>query len=126
MELLKERVLRHRDELMRLLAAGTDGLTLGRANAQFLDGLMQEVFAAAGAPPAGLSLAAVGSFGRGAVALRSDADVRLLAAPRSKARAAAASFAEKLLYPLWDAGVSVGHQVLDGDEALSLAKEDVA
>ena len=52
----------------------------------------------------GVALAAVGSFGRGAVALRSDADVVLIVDPHDRsARSEAGAFAEALLYPLWDA-----------------------
>jgi [protein-PII] uridylyltransferase len=86
------------------------------------------MFAAAGATIGGaetLCLAAAGSYGRGAVALRSDADVRIVVA-RSTSRDAAEKFVESLLYPLWDAGLSVGHQVIEADEVLTLAQQDLA
>jgi UTP:GlnB (protein PII) uridylyltransferase len=44
----------------------------------------------------------------------------------AKHREAATAFAEALLYPLWDAGLSVGHQVMDPAEAVDLAQEDLA
>ena len=92
-----------------------------------LDALMRRLYesARAGKSLASLGLAAVGSWGRGAVALRSDADVRVIVPPRSDARAAQ-DFVEALLYPLWDAGVSVGHQVVEENEILELAQEDLA
>jgi [protein-PII] uridylyltransferase len=115
---------------MRLarLQGGEDGVALGRANAAFLEARFKERFDAAAAaarmPRAGMALAAVGSFGRGAVALRSDADVMVVVGTRTAARDAR-SFAEALLYPLWDATFSVGHQVLDVREAVGLAETDL-
>lgn len=120
----------HRVELTRRLALGDDGLGVGRAHALALDGAMQKVFAAAEDtvrdPVPHLSLSAVGSYGRGVVAARSDADVRIVVSPRGRSRDLAAAFAEALLYPLWDAGFSVGHQVVDGGDVLELAREDLA
>jgi [protein-PII] uridylyltransferase len=110
-------------------ALGEDGQRLGVRHRKMLDGLMSALFAAASAAIGGsaaLCLAAVGSYGRGAVALRSDADVRVIVPPRSKGRDAASKFVEALLYPLWDAGLSIGHQVIDPDEVLSLAQNDLA
>ncbi len=121
---------RHRVALTQRLEAGEDGIALGRANARFLKARFDRRFDAAasrvGLPEKGLALAAAGSFGRGAVALRSDADVVLIVNSRSVSAKEAAAFAEALLYPLWDATLAVGHQVLDVDEALPLAQRDLA
>jgi [protein-PII] uridylyltransferase len=38
----------------------------------------------------------------------------------------ASTVAERLLYPLWDAGLAVGHQVLSAVDAVELAAEDLA
>ena len=110
-------------------AATEDGMRLGQERSTILAGLLSELFASASAlaevkDP--IALAAVGTFGRGAVALRSDVDVRLVVRPGSKSRDAAARLADALLYPLWDAGLSVGHQVIDTSEALELAQTDLA
>jgi [protein-PII] uridylyltransferase len=123
-------VRRHWEDLDQRLARGEDGLKLGRERARVLDQLLGQLFAEAiltakpGAAP--IALAAVGTFGRGAVALRSDVDVRLLVRPGAKNRDAASKVADALLYPLWDAGLSVGHQVMDASEALELAQDDIA
>lgn len=110
------------------LATGEDGLKLGRSRAAALDALLRDVLARAVAAAEGeaIALAAVGSFGRGAVALRSDIDVRVIVGSGSRARDAGARFADALLYPLWDAGLSVGHQVTSASEALALAQTDLA
>ncbi|MDB4942810.1 MAG: [Protein-PII] uridylyltransferase [Labilithrix sp.] len=109
-------------------AAG-DGLRLGVARAAVLAELLQRLHARAATLTnltSPVLLAAVGSFGRGAVALRSDIDVRLLVRPGAQHREAAALLADALLYPLWDAGLSVGHQVVDTSEVLELAQTDLA
>ncbi|OJY31129.1 MAG: [protein-PII] uridylyltransferase [Myxococcales bacterium 68-20] len=109
--------------------APRDGTSLGRRRAAVLDGLLAHLFTEA-VTSTGVTepicLAAVGSFGRGAVALRSDVDVRLVVEPSQKSHEAAARVADALLYPLWDAGLSVGHQVSSGSEALELAQTDLA
>jgi [protein-PII] uridylyltransferase len=126
---LRTRIEAHRASLDRMLAGGEDGIALGLANARFLNQVLVERFAAAEkqakSSAAGVALAAVGSLGRGAVAVRSDADLVLVVGP-SVAPGAAAAFAEALLYPLWDATLMLGHQVLGVADALPLAKEDLA
>src|SRR5262249_11230121 len=76
-----------------------------------------------GAPAAWgtIALAGVGSYGRGAVALKSDLDVRL--AGRNVAKAGA--LADALLYPLWDMGMAVGHQVVSIDDLVDAARDDL-
>lgn len=69
-----------------------------------------------------VALAAVGSYGRGALALHSDLDVRLITSGKAeKVR----HIAEAMLYPLWDVGLSIGHQVVNPSDMLDLAREDL-
>ena len=131
-------VRRHWDELdARLVprpapsasAPSEDGIRLGRARSVILAELLTDLFATASTMTGvkeSVALAAVGTLGRGAVALRSDVDVRLVVRPGAKNREAAARLADALLYPLWDAGLSVGHQVVDTSEAFELAQTDLA
>ena len=127
---LKDYLTRHQADLAARLAKGEDGVALGRRHCKMIDGLMSSLHAASCAVIAQKGvrpeLAAVGSYGRGAVALGSDADVRVVVPAGAKQREAASAFAEALLYPLWDAGLSVGHQVIDPTEALELAQNDLA
>jgi [protein-PII] uridylyltransferase len=106
-----------------------DGVALGRRRTAMLDELVVRMFVAAVAKTGvtePIALAAVGSYGRGAVALRSDIDVRLVTKDGHRRREAAAQVADALLYPLWDAGLSVGHQVTSQSEVLELAQTDLA
>jgi [protein-PII] uridylyltransferase len=99
------------------------GLALGRAHAQLLDGLLQTIFAAAVADDAPeIALAGVGGYGRGALALGADLDLRILTRDPERAQ----PIAEALLYPMWDAGLVVGHQVVTPDELISAARTDLA
>ncbi|MDP8998857.1 MAG: [protein-PII] uridylyltransferase [Myxococcota bacterium] len=126
---LRESVERHRAALLERLADGEDGIELGRANARFLQACFRTHFGAAaqavGLPSIGVAVAAVGSFGRGAVALRSDADIVVIVSPRAIGAQEAAAFAQALLYPLWDATLAVGHQVVSAADAVKLAEEDL-
>lgn len=116
-------------ELRRELSGGKDGWSLGALHAARLDGVLSGQFAwtskAVVSAPAGLAIAAVGSLGRGAVALASDADIRLLV-PDGLSVEAVRPFVDALLYPLWDAKLSIGHQVTGQAEVLALAQTDLA
>jgi [protein-PII] uridylyltransferase len=115
----------HQASLVERLEAGEDGVALGRANARFLTVCFQCLFERAmrhAGLPSGIALAAVGSFGRGAVALRSDADVVLIVDTEAVGAGETTVCAEALLHPLWDAGVAVDHQVLSCAEVVPLAE----
>ena len=112
-------------ELLRELAAGKDGWELGALHARRLGGILagQLRWTARTVPiPRGFAIAAVGSLGRGAVALGSDADVRLLVPDGGDDVKA---FVDALLYPLWDAKLPIGHQVATQSELLALAPTDL-
>lgn len=142
---LREYVVRYRRELDLKVAATSDApraaLESGRGFARAIDGLLSALLPATQATlslPApkkkakgkaeksrwvDCTLAAVGSYGRGVLAPHSDLDVRLVVDGRPED---AEAVAEALLYPLWDAGLHVGHQVIDADGALELARTDLA
>ncbi len=96
------------------------GLALGKKLAAAYDELLGPVFAWAHESP--VALAAVGGYGRGALALASDLDVRIL----SRTAADAEAVVDAVLYPLWDGGLQIGHQVLLLGEAVELARTDLA
>jgi [protein-PII] uridylyltransferase len=126
---LRDALDRHRASLQSRLEDNEDGMALGQANARFLNACFKTLFEGAARMaglPRGVALAAVGSFGRGAVALRSDADVVLVVDSSVVATDEASGLASALLYPLWDANLPVGHQVLSAADAVMLAQRDLA
>jgi [protein-PII] uridylyltransferase len=126
---LRDALDRHRASLQSRLEDNEDGMALGQANARFLNACFKTLFEGAARMaglPRGVALAAVGSFGRGAVALRSDADVVLVVDSSVVATDEASELASALLYPLWDANLPVGHQVLSAADAVMLAQRDLA
>jgi [protein-PII] uridylyltransferase len=77
-----------------------------------------------GAGKAELALVATGGWGREEVCPYSDIDFILLAPPM--AVDAARRVADRLLYPLWDAGIRVGHAVRTPRDAAHLASGDLS
>ncbi len=68
---------------------------------------------------AGVAVVAVGGYGRRELCLHSDIDVMLLHGGRLPGDAV-----QRILYPLWDAKLAVGHSVRTVKEALAAARED--
>ena len=126
---LREYLVRYRGELDAKVVAGVSGTVVGRALAKAMDGLLSALLPATRATLErdkkwiDCTIAGVGSYGRGVLAPRSDLDVRIVV-DRDVERAQAVS--EALLYPLWDAGCHVGHQVIEVDHVLALAREDLS
>ena len=95
-----------------------------RRRAGLVDAALIELYQAAGPAEARAprtALVALGGYGRGALCPHSDIDLLVLhdeADPQ-----AAATLAEMLLYPLWDAGFTVGHAVRTRHETAQLAAE---
>lgn len=70
-----------------------------------------------------LALVATGGWARRELAPYSDIDFIVV---HAGAEAAARRVADRLLYPLWDARVAVGHAVREPRECAKLAKDDLA
>ncbi len=109
--------------------ATSDGERIGPWLAGRFDRLLERLFVwAAGRVSRGrggqleVSMAAVGSYGRRSLAYHSDLDVRLV----TEDEKLAAGLADEILYPLWDAGVTIGHQVVTVGQVLDTAREDLA
>jgi [protein-PII] uridylyltransferase len=126
---LREYLVRYRDDLDAKIGNGAQAIESGRAFARALDGLLSAMLPCTQSTLGALgkwvdsTLAAVGSYGRGVLAPRSDLDVRIVV-DRDADRAQ--EVAEALLYPLWDAGCSIGHQVVAVNEVIELAREDLS
>lgn len=85
-----------------------------------MDTCLRELFLEAGGPQ-GVAVVALGGYGRRELAPASDIDLLLLhGGPQA---AAVQELAERMFYPLWDAGLTVGHAVRTVDESVALAEE---
>ncbi len=119
--MVSEAVSALREQLAALDKAYSSGHH-GRWSAARRSGLVDEclrtVFRESGAPP-DVALCAVGGYGRGELAPRSDVDLLLLHDGRGDMRA----LAERILYPLWDAGLTLGHSVRTPAECVAGAGE---
>jgi [protein-PII] uridylyltransferase len=78
----------------------------------------------AGIETIGGVLIAVGGYGRGDLAVRSDLDL-VLVHPGSASAAEVARVADAIWYPIWDAGVSLDHSVRSTAETRRLAASEL-
>jgi len=95
-----------------------------RALSALTDAWIEEVFAASGALGHGCALVAVGGYGRGELAPGSDLDMLLLVPDRTSA-AEIRGIADRLWYPVWDAGLRLDHSVRTLAETRRMAADDV-
>lgn len=99
------------------------GRDLCRALADETDALVAKLFETVVAPAEmpGLALVAVGGYGRGELAPGSDLDLWLV----HNGTGDVGEIAERLWYPIWDAGLKLGHAVLTPKQACKLAADDL-
>ncbi|MEV8627989.1 [protein-PII] uridylyltransferase [Streptomyces sp. NPDC051079] len=97
---------------------------LSRLTDRWLAGLLDAGLAAAGSPPRGVALVAVGGYGRGELSPRSDLDLLLLH-DGSADPGTIAALADRLWYPVWDLGLDLDHSVRTPAEARKTAAEDL-
>ncbi|MEU1595284.1 [protein-PII] uridylyltransferase [Streptomyces sp. NPDC005708] len=109
---------------LRLLQEGAQsGPSRRSALAALTDGWLAELFTAGVEGLRGVSLVAVGGYGRGELSPRSDLDLLLLHdGGDSKAVAA---LADRIWYPVWDLGLALDHSVRTPSEARRTAGEDL-
>jgi [protein-PII] uridylyltransferase len=102
------------------------GSALRRALTETTDRWLADLLdeALAGEPADGLALVAVGAYGRREPAPGSDLDLVLLHAG-DRDRTDLAELAERLWYPVWDAGVGLDHSVRSVGEAVAVARDDL-
>ncbi|MCU1538900.1 MAG: UTP-GlnB uridylyltransferase, GlnD, partial [Humibacillus sp.] len=112
----------------RTFATPGAGPTRRRALAEFgftwLQALWRE--ACAGRRHEGVALAAVGSLARGDGGPLSDYDLVLVHHPRGLSGKEVGAFADKLWYPIWDAGVRLDHSVRTVADCRAVASEDLS
>jgi [protein-PII] uridylyltransferase len=107
----------------RLLAPGTGGAVC-RAISDLYDAAIGQRFAEARAGVAApLALVATGGWARRELAPYSDIDFIVL---HERDEASAKQVADKLLYPLWDEKLAIGHAIREAKATAKLAREDLA
>lgn len=105
--------------LDRAYSPGRHGRWSARRRAELVDACLRGAYAHSDDPRGRVAVVAVGGYGRGELAPASDIDVLLLHEENDADGVAA--LAESLLYPLWDAGLTVGHAVRTPEDCLAFA-----
>ncbi|MGW0770309.1 [protein-PII] uridylyltransferase [Streptomyces sp. NPDC002676] len=109
---------------LRLLTeAARPGPPRRAALAELTDDWLAGLFGAGTDGVRGVSLVAVGGYGRGELSPRSDLDLLLL--HDGSDPGAVAALADRLWYPVWDLGLALDHSVRTPAEARRTAGEDV-
>ncbi|MGW5468273.1 [protein-PII] uridylyltransferase [Streptomyces chartreusis] len=93
------------------------------ALAELTDEWLTGLFAAGAEGLRGVSLVAVGGYGRGELSPRSDLDLLLLHDDGDNK--AVAALADRIWYPVWDLGLALDHSVRTPAEARKTAGEDL-
>ncbi|HEX7478338.1 MAG TPA: [protein-PII] uridylyltransferase [Polyangiales bacterium] len=128
-ETCSEYLTSHAATLKEAVRSGQRGTDVAARYAQMFDGLLGSLCCASQASQqrcreiGRVALVAVGGYGRRLVAPHSDVDVLFLADNPADERIG--TLAEGVLYPLWDAGVQIGHAVRGVEETLDLSKSDI-
>ncbi|WEH15046.1 [protein-PII] uridylyltransferase [Streptomyces sp. VNUA24] len=109
---------------LRLLQEGAQsGPPRRSALAELTDEWLAGLFGAGAAESRGVSLVAVGGYGRGELSPRSDLDLLLLHDGTDER--AVAALADRIWYPVWDLGLALDHSVRTPAEARRTAGEDL-
>jgi [protein-PII] uridylyltransferase len=114
------RLLDDLGSLDRAYSTGHHGRWSGSRRSELVDACLRDLFVQA-EPPGDVALVALGGYGRGMLSPGSDVDLLILhdgTAPDD-----VSELAEQLLYPLWDAGLRVGHAVRTPSECTEVASE---
>ncbi|RYV51768.1 [protein-PII] uridylyltransferase [Pengzhenrongella frigida] len=121
----------------RLSGPGSDGVARRAAVAELVTTRLTELWETAvadfpaddggtsGAPITGIALSAVGSIGRGDPSPASDLDLVLVHDGRGHSPAQLAALAERLWYPIWDAGLDLDHSVRSLAQCRQVASKDL-
>jgi [protein-PII] uridylyltransferase len=118
-----QRYLSAREELVR---AAVPGIPSARRLARLTDEHLADLAEASASRHLGRrtrwTLIALGGYGSGALLPGSDLDLLVISNASS---ATLKPFAEDVLYPLWDAGLEVGHQVRSRRDQTRAVREDM-
>jgi [protein-PII] uridylyltransferase len=126
---LRAQVKAARERIGQRLANGAGGVVACAELARTYDALLGALWDTAmreipGAAATDLALVATGGWGRNHVCPYSDLDFAVLT--RKPESEVGRRVADHLLYPLWDAGIKVGHAIREPKAAARLARTDLA
>ncbi|NDY42483.1 [protein-PII] uridylyltransferase [Dissulfurirhabdus thermomarina] len=110
------------EALADLWARGLSGRALLHAHADRMDAWLAERFREAWGEAPGMALVALGGYGRRELFPYADVDLLVLYDEAASGRVA--GVAERILYPLWDLGLEVGHGVRTVADCLEQAGRD--
>lgn len=104
-----------------------DGGSRRRAMSDLVLGALTELWAEAtgGGETPGIGLGVVGSVGRGDASPASDLDLLLVHEGRGHSAADIAALADRLWYPIWDAGLDLDHSVRSLAQCRQVASRDL-
>ncbi len=106
------------------IATADPGLDAARRLSEMTDEAVLDLARTASShPPGRWALVALGGWGAGTLLPDSDLDILVLS---DASPADLKPFVEAILYPLWDAGLKVGHQVRSPKGQLRAMREDLA
>jgi [protein-PII] uridylyltransferase len=110
-----------------LTGPGADGIARRAAIVQLVVGRLREQWdiATAGEDVSGIALGAVGSVGRGDASPVSDLDLLLVHEGRGHSPEELSALAQKLWYPIWDAGLDLDHSVRSLAQCRQVASKDL-
>ncbi len=111
-----------REALESLWRQGLSGSTLLKKQTALVDDFIRNRFSNGRGGHKDIALLALGGYGRGELFPFSDIDLMLLYAPAAEKNLTQVT--ESVFYPLWDAGLEVGHGVRTVKQCLQDAKED--
>jgi [protein-PII] uridylyltransferase len=110
-----------------LTGPGTDGVARRAAVVELVVRRLREQWAIAteGQDVSGIALGAVGSVGRGDASPVSDLDLLLVHEGRGHSTEELSALAQKLWYPIWDAGLDLDHSVRSLAQCRQVASKDL-
>ncbi|PLX51094.1 MAG: [protein-PII] uridylyltransferase [Desulfobulbaceae bacterium] len=111
-----------RETLEALWQKGLSGQALLTEHTKLIDSYLHRLFSESVTDNHDMALIALGGYGRGELFPFSDIDLLLLHRTADQDRLT--KVAENLFYPLWDAGLEVGHGVRTIDNCLEDAQSD--
>jgi [protein-PII] uridylyltransferase len=120
---MKHELRASRETLQGLWEDGLSGRQLLDRHSEAIDVFLQDRFAELTEGPGEMALVALGGYGRSELFPFSDIDLMLLHS-RWVGKGVLEKTAEGILYPLWDAGLEVGHSVRSVSQCLGDCKND--